>query len=307
MNWLIFPLISATFAAFVNYIDKYLVDKYIKNRGVGSIVIFASLISLPIMLILRILKPDVAFINPVNAVIIIISGMTYVLWLLPYLYALYEGEASVVSPLFQMVPVFSFLLGYLFLKEELTANQFIGSVLIFCGALGLNLEVSLENKIRLKKKILMLMTLSSFLAALNFFLFKLVAVQEAFWTTVFWEYIGFLIMAIVLFTCIKSYRKEFLDVFRKNKKGVLGLNFLNEATNMVSKTALNYATLLAPLAIVSFAAEGFQPIIVLGLGIVLTIFFPKIIKENIEGKYLFRKVISILIIILGTLIMYFNG
>ena len=65
----------------------------------------------------------------------------------------------------------------------------------------------------------------------------------------------------------------------------------------------NYAALLVPIGIVSFAVEGLQPVMTLMVGIGLTVFLPNVVKENIEKKYLAKKLAGILIIIVGTTIM----
>ncbi len=303
MNWLIFALLSAFLATIVNYIDKYLIEKYIKRMETGSILIFAAATTVPIMLLLKFLKPNVASISGTNAFLIVISGAMYALSLVCYLRALKEDETSSVVPLIQFIPVISLILGSIFLKEFVSFNQILGMLLIFCGAMWLNLELLPGKKVKIKYKVVGLMLLTSFLAALNLLLFKIVALNASFFTTVFWEYIGFIGMALVLLIGIKSYRDTVVHVLKSNKIKVLSLNFINETINLTSKMLFNYAALLVPIGIVSFAVEGLQPVMTLMVGIGLTVFLPNVVKENIEKKYLAKKLAGILIIIVGTTIM----
>lgn len=96
----------------------------------------------------------------------------------------------------------------------------------------------------------------------------------------------------------KKYRQGFIKVIKKHKISVIGLNMVNEIIDVVAKMAMNFAILLAPLALV-WITNGFQPLFALLYGIILTLFFPKIIKENISKKTILQKLIFIVIIIIG--------
>jgi hypothetical protein len=142
------------------------------------------------------------------------------------------------------------------------------------------------------------MFLASFLVALNGLIFKYVAIQENFWTTSFWEYIGFAVLSIIFLVFVKSYREQFLLVIKNNKRVVLGWNTINEVLNIIAKIVMNFATLLAPLALV-WVVNGFQPFFVLLFGIIITLFFPHFRKETLLKKHLAQKVIAILIMFAG--------
>ena len=75
---------------------------------------------------------------------------------------------------------------------------------------------------------------------------------------------------------------------------------------MIGNAFVAYAYLLAPIALV-LLTESFQPIFVLALGILLTIFFPKISVEKIEAKHLWQKIIAILITGIGTFLLLYTS
>lgn len=303
MDWIHFPIIAALLWAVVTFTDKYLINRFLKGGAIGSLVMFSSLVGLPISLIILIFHTEVFLIRPGDVGLLILNGIIYVAALIPYFYALDKDDASAVGPLFLLSSVFSLLLGFIILGEVLTYNQFGGSFLIFLGALGLTLEFSRGKKARFKKEIFFLMLLSSFLVALNIAIFKFVALEVNFWTTSFWEYIGFFVAALFLFTFVRSYREQFLAILKTNRTTILGLNMLNETANILGKIIFNYATLLAPLAVVSFMVDGFSPFFLLVIGAVLTLFLPKIIKENIERRHLAQKLIAIVLLFLGTILL----
>ena len=63
---------------------------------------------------------------------------------------------------------------------------------------------------------------------------------------------------------------------------------------------------LAPIAVVQ-AVMSVQSVYLLIIGVLLTILFPKYIKENITKKHIAQKAIAILIMIIGTAILALNS
>lgn len=78
----------------------------------------------------------------------------------------------------------------------------------------------------------------------------------------------------------------------------LGLNGFGEVLNILAKLSVNYASLLAPLAIVQ-VINGFQPVFVFLEGIMLSLLIPSSLKEKLDRPTLVKKTISILIMCVG--------
>lgn len=303
MNWFLIALLAPALWSICNHIDKYLISKYFKGSGTGSLLIFSSLIGVFVLPIIFVFHPEVLSIDPLYGLLIAINGALYILALIPYIYALEKDEASIVMPLYQTVPIFSYILAFIVLKESLTTAQLLASSLIILGAIFITLDLS-GKKIRFKKQVFGLVLLSSFLVALNGLIFKFVAIRETFWTTSFWEYIGFATLAVLLFTFVKPYRRQFLFVIKRNKIPVIGLNGFNEVINVIGKLSMNFAMLLTPLAL-AWVVNGFQPFFVLFYGIILTVFFPKLGNENLSKKHLSQKIFAIALMFLGSYLL--NG
>jgi hypothetical protein len=120
--------------------------------------------------------------------------------------------------------------------------------------------------------------------------------------SVFWSLSGKVIIGILIFLIIKSYRKQFLKVFRVNSKAVLAASSLNEIIFISADGMTAFATLLAPIALV-MVVNGFQPIFVFAIGIILTLFFPKLGRESLSKRDLVQKILAIGIIALGTILL----
>ena len=120
MHWILIALLAPACWALGNHIDKYLLGQRLDQRGIGSLMLFSALIGLPMMLLIVLIQPGVFQLSPLAGAIMMLNGMLYVIGLLPYFYALQHDEASIVVPLFQTTAVFSYLLGFVVLGEELT-------------------------------------------------------------------------------------------------------------------------------------------------------------------------------------------
>lgn len=301
MNWFFIALIAPVLWAITNHFDKYLLTKYFKGGSVGALMIFSALIGVFVLPVIYLIHPAIFSIKLIFAVLITLNGFLYVLSLLPYLYALAKDEASIVVPLYQLVPVFSYGLAYFALNERLSGLQILASVLIIVGAVALSIEFN-GNKTKFKSQVFWLMVLASFLVALNGLIFKFVAIKEDFWTTSFWEYVGLALFALFLLIFIKSYRRQFLKTLKENRSLVISINGVNEVVNIIAKIAMNFATLLAPLALV-WVVNGFQPLFVFIFGIILTLFLPQLGEERIEKKYLLQKILAIIVMFIGTYLL----
>lgn len=221
-----------------------------------------------------------------------------------YMQAMHLDEASIVIPFTQLIPVFTFILGYLLLKETLSSSQMLGGVITILGAMILSLEINEENKFKLKKGVPFLMASTCFILALQSVLFKMFALDESFVVSSFWVYVGLLLFGIGLI-CIRSFRKDFLNLFKHSSKSILAVSVTSEVFTILGNLSYSLATLLVPVVFVALIYP-FQPALVFIEGILLTIFFPHIAKEKISAKHLAHKFSAIAVMFLGTYILYFR-
>ena len=300
MNWFLIALITPITHAAVNHIDKHLISKYLKGTEVGSLVLFSALFAIFALPIVAIIDNSMFSVSGRDIAILMVNGALLVLAYIFYFHALLKDEASFVAPLFQMVPVLGFVLGYTVLGETLTLFEILGSLIVIGGAIILSLDLS-EGVIVLKKGIILFMLGSSVLYAINGVLFKFVTeTQQHFWPSLFWDFTGKLIFGILIFAFVGRYRRQFINVIKENKFSILALNALNEVLGLLGEGAMVFAVLLAPVALVQ-VVSGFQPMFVFIYGVILTIFFPHLGKESLSKKYLLQKIIGIATIIGGTI------
>lgn len=285
-----------------NHFDKYLISKYFKG-GAGAINIFTAFFALVTALVVYVVNPSVATIAPRDALVLILVGVIGIIELTIYCHVLNKDETSIVTPMFQLIPVLTYLLSFIMLGEVLTQKQIFASVVIILGAIILSINLS-ESKIKFRGYVLGMMIIASFLVALISVLFKLVALEEGYWPSTFWSSLGAALVGVFYLLFIKPYRQQFVLSLKNNKKGVLAFNSINEIIDKVANLIMNYALLLAPVTLV-WVVNGFQPLFVLIFGVILTLLFPNIIQESLLKKHLIQKITAIGIILIGTLLLNF--
>jgi len=302
MTWFLIALIGPFLYALTNYIDKILLEKYFKQGGVGTILLFSSLLSVVALPFLFLKDPMAFSVGTKNILALAIVGILNVGVLWCYLLALNHEEASVVIVFYQLVPVFGGILGYFFLNEILTLIQIIAMAIIIFGTTIVSFEIDSDNHFKLRKKTILPMLAASLFWATGGVIFKAVALEENVWRSLFWEQLMLTVVGILIFIFIRAYRANFLSAIKSNSKSVLSLNGVNELIYIGGNITIAYAYLLAPIGLV-LLTESFQPIFVLLIGLFLTFFFPKVIVEKIQAKHIWPKIIAICITGIGTYLL----
>lgn len=302
MQWYFFAFLSPLLWAVSNHIDKYILSKYLKSSSTGILAIFTGVVGFLFSLGILIFSNDHLFnINFFHAIIIILNGILLIIAFIPYYYALDGEDVSSVVPLYQTIPIFSFIIGFFLLGETINLMQIIAGVCIILGSVFISIDLS-KSGFHLRSRALLLMLLSSFLISIHFLVFKVIAIEETFWVTVFWEYLGTTIAAIFLLIFISNYRKQFIIALRTNSLAVILITGINEVINIAAKLFANFATLLVPVFIVNLA-NGLQPMFVFLIGLILTIFLPFINTEKISRKYLIQRIVAIVVLLVGTYLL----
>jgi drug/metabolite transporter (DMT)-like permease len=311
MTWFLIALMAPALWAAVNYIDEYLLKKL--DFSPLTLSIFSGLTGAILLIgFVLLFHPASIFIPPtLTTGLLIFAGISVFLFITFNLFALNEGEASVVSPLFLFSVIFSYIFGIIFSGEVLEAERIIGIVSILIGSCILTVEPGKKLLGKIRFKILLLMILGSFFAALDATIFRFVVEpmgETFFWTAIFWQHIGLLISAVIAIYFIHGQQKR--GHFKKNKKwhsiftrgGTAAFaNIANESLATIGNAALNYSLILAPAALVISVTEGFQPFFVILYGFILANFFPKTFAKN--SLRIHYKIIAVIVMSIGAVLI----
>jgi drug/metabolite transporter (DMT)-like permease len=302
MTWFWLALAAAFLWSINNHLDKYVAERYYRRSTAlpGTLMFLTSGLGLCIALAVVLTGHSVSHVPITQALILVSAGIVDFAYVFPYILALMKDEASRVAPLFQLAPAVSAVLAWVFLHEHLSSVQIGAIMLVIIGSIAISLDAS--SGFRLKRDVLVLMAISASLWALETFLFKFVARSTGYWPAVFYQYLGAAIAGLLLAAISPRYRRDFLTLVNHNRRSVFTVSLLAEVISATARMSLSYASLLAPLAIVTVVANV-QPFFVIGIGVVLTLVWPTAATEDITRRHVTQKLMATAVMFLGTYLL----
>jgi uncharacterized membrane protein len=296
VSWVVFAFSGPVLWAISVHLDKYLVERFFKESNVAVMLVFTAFVGVLLLPFIWLYEPSVIAPGGRSIGLIILSGVLYMAALLLYLQALQTEEASVVAPYFQASPLFGFVLAYLVLGETLSWRQLAGGAMIVLGALTVSIRFKYGARI-FNGRLAGLMLSCGFAAALAGLIFKVYATDLAFWTTTFWMYVGEALFGCALLL-VPAYRKQFAATLRVNTVALLSINGSNELINLGGGLGNRYALMFAPLSLVQ-AIGSTTTLFVFGFGVVLSVLWPGLAREDLSGRELLKKGLAALLVAAG--------
>jgi drug/metabolite transporter (DMT)-like permease len=296
VSWVVFAFSGPVLWAISVHLDKYLVERFFKESNVAVMLLFTAFVGVLLLPFIWLYEPSVTAPGAGSIALIILAGLLYMGAMLLYLRALQTEEASVVAPYFQAGPLFGYGLAYLVLGETLTGRQLAGGILIVLGALIVSIRY--EHGARMfKARLAALMLTCGFAGALSGLIFKVFAIDVEFWTTTFWMYVGEALFGCALLL-VPMYRRQLLAMLRVNTAALLSINGSNELINLGGGLGNRYALMFAPLSIVQ-AIGSTTTLFVFAFGVVLSLVWPGLGRENLSGRELLKKGIAAVLVAFG--------
>lgn len=300
MDWLIYAFSGPVLWALSTHIDKYLVERYFKQGSVAVLMAFTAIIGALALPFVWLFQPGVVALDHESMVVIAASGILYMSAIYLYLQALQTEEASTIAPFFQAAGVFGLILGYFVLGEQISYSQIVGVLLVIAGSVILSLRFG-QGTSHVKKQLVILMLFCTLAISLSSLIFKFFAIQDKFWTTTFWNFFGQAFFGVILMLVAEN-RRQFSEMVHANAGALLSVNIANELINLGGNLGVRYTLLLAPLGVVQ-AISSTTSFFVLFFGIILSLFFPNLAREEISIGSLMQKIIAITLVIAGVLLI----
>ncbi len=321
-TWLFLLVFAQVTWAVGNFIDHYLLTRYRAHMEsastVGTLVLISSFFAVVVGSCIYALAHVLAKAGTIEAAPLDLNGtemllamgvgVLEILWLMPYLYALEEADETQVCPLFQMVPIFGFILGLAFFDEVPSGMEILAGCVILAGSFVLNMEIrkrgAEEARGGVNMRVIALMGLASLIIAFAAFLFKGTALEENYWGTAFWMSVGSFFTGVVLWAFVPSYRRDFhAFVAQRDMFGIV-VNFVNEVADNIAILAFYGAVVLGPSTALVQASIAYQPLFVLLIGLLAARFGSEFHRERLRGVGLVTRVVGVLCIVAGSVLLF---
>jgi len=293
MLWVIFSILAGLTWAVVNIVDKYVLSKWVRKPIVpimilGVVGLFASLFVY--------LFRGFSTLSCFNIILAFIAGIFYILCNVFYFKAAKIEEISRVIPLFYLAPFFILILAAIFLGEVFSPIKYLGIFLLIIGAI----IISSKNLIEIRLgKVFWLMILSSLVLSIHAVIIKYLLSFADFWTIFSYTRIGTIFALIPIFY---FHFPDLVSTVKKHGKKVVAVISLNESLNVAGVLFITIATAIGYVTLVNTLASV-QAFFVLLFAIVLSIFYPKILREEIGKSTVITKLIAIILMFVGAVLI----
>lgn len=294
MSWVIFSILAALIWATSNAVDKFVLTKWSKRATMPMIVQWC----LGVIVSVFIYFWHGFSLLPESQVLIlsVTVGTLEVLAGIFYFKAVKIEEISRIVTLFNLAPLFVAVLAMLFLGEVFTVSTYLGISLVIVGAV----IVSAKKPIRLTfSKAFWFMTLASLFFALDAVIMKYLLHSLDFWTAFAYTRLGavFAMLPLLAMNTLHLHR-----AIRKYGQRVLVVIALNESLNVAAVILATVATAIGYVTLVH-ALTSIQPLFVLLFAVIGSIFYPKLLKEEIGASTLAKKFVGIILMIAGVILI----
>jgi len=286
-TWLLLSLLYPAVYAFVNLVDKFLLEKKVKNCF--SLCIVSGIVVLAIGIIVAIVFPFEGLTMRL-AITGLVAGLVYSVGYASYFYAVSFEEISRVVSILYTTPIFVLLFAVVFLGESLPAWKYGAIASAVAGAVLIGVE-----KFELKpvmRKAFWIIIISCIFYAGGATISKYLLGHLSFWNVFAIQSYGAAFgLLTILFS--KNARAHLKHTFKS-----LHIIVLSEIIDLCATMMFLAAVSMTAISKVS-AMGSIQPLYLLIVMFVLSAFMPKLLKEVYTKKTLGIKMVSVLLIVVG--------
>lgn len=291
-SWAFFAILTALMYAISNMIDKFLLTNSVKPKTflavIGSVTIFAAIFTYSILGISEVTK--------LHAIGSIMVGILFAAAIWFYLKAVESEEISRIVPIYNLLPVFVLFLSAIFLGEIFTSSKYVGIFLLVIGAV----LISVKGKLTVGfTKPFLAVLLSVVIAAVSSIIVKYLLNFMDYGTMFFYTRIGLFLFCL---PAIIMESKNLFNLAKSRGKNSLVLLVSTDILGTLAGLSFFIAASLGPITLVT-ALGGIQPFFVLLFAILLSAFYPRILKEEIGKTTIALKLVAITLMFVGVLLV----
>jgi len=297
MLWLIIAILAYFLFALSSLGDKYILI------GPPNPKVYAFYVGILSIIVLLLVPFTGFFIPSINQVFLfLLYGLVFILSLLSLYGGLERFEVSKIIPaLGGFLPVFTFILAFLFLGQE---GFFSSKIIIsFCLLILGSVFISKGESFNFSFKSLFFAGLAALFLSFCFIVSKIIYSELDFWHGFIGMRLGVFVLALSLIL-FKDVRQEIFTKKKAFTKKTTVIFLLVQALGAGAVVLQNWSIALVDILHISFvsALQGVQYLFLF----IFSLLFYKVFKEKISKKIVLQKGFAIILILAGLAILYYE-
>ncbi len=291
MDWLIFAFISTASFAVAVLVDKLLLSCCIRNP---TAYLVGLILLQQVFVIITFAFFGSDFVYPIS-IFGMLAGVAQAVMYVSYLKALQVEEASRVTSLIFVYPVFVFLGSALLLGEVLSARNYLGGMLLVVSAILVSYRPLPGRSIAVSPALKHLFFFWIFASIYSIEIKYLLSFMDE-WHLFIWSSLGTL-LAVLPFLADSRIREETLGFFRMSRFLTVAI-LVEEIFDFLGRLLSIFAFSSGPVALVS-AVGALQPCVMLIYILGLSLFMPGLLEEEVGRRTLALKLAAGVLVVIG--------
>jgi len=312
------------FAAIVSYFINagiYVADKFLLSKRIHSSVVYAFFVGIWSIFNFVILPIDPWYPNLRELSLDLLAGMLFLVTLIFWYKALHQSEATRVVPVVgALVPIFSFVLSFIFLGETLSERELLAFLILIHGGVLISVKQTkfyifkqvterirgifgdvlggIHAQYRPTRRLLLNSIVSALFFAAYYVLIKYIYMSQPFIGGFVWSRLGSFIGCLIILM-VPNWRRLIKE--QKERAGShksMGFFLSVRLLAAIAFIMLNWAISLGNVALIN-SLQGVQYIFLILLVIFVSQKYPHLSKEELGGGILVQKFIGVTLVSTG--------
>jgi len=312
------------FIAVISYFINagvYVADKFLLSKKIHSSITYAFYVGIWSIFNIALLVFGPLLPNLQEFLLDVFAGILFLATLVFWYKALHQSEATRVVPIVgALVPIFSFILSYIFFGEILSEKQFLAFIILIMGGVLISVKQTpfyawqivaehfrkifghifglIHARYHPTQRLIFNSIISALFFASYYVLIKYIYSNQPFIGAFVWSRIGSF-FGVLLMLFITDWRKMIFKYHRGQKSPKNMTFFIGvRISAALAFIMLNRAISLGNVALIN-SLQGVQYVFLIFLVIFISTKYPKIIKEELGGGVMLQKIMGVLLVSLG--------
>ena len=291
MTWLILTIVASLFVSLGGIADRYILKHDTSHPEILTAI--WGLVSLFIFCSPAIYHQQINF-SPLISIGGLAIGIIYLLSMYSYYASVAKAEISRVIPILSINPILVLIMATFLFQEIFHPLQYLGMFIIIIGVIIVSYHG--KDKHALPRQAFLLVALAACGFAIKNIITKGISINQTDnYNLIFWIGIGIGITSIFFFL---KQKKSLLKI--SNKK--FFHYFVTSSLNSFGSLFFTLAVTIGPVALITFLSR-IDILFVFIIAEALDYLRPNILKEKLNKNIFFQKLISVILILIGSFLL----